>query len=375
MAGPAPRIAAPVRDRARDAAVHGAATAAAPDRLLRMQFELDRAGGRADQHFAPGALPARHDVGLGEAPAIAMAGRHQRPARPRRGDECGGRGRATAMVRHQQHVHAPGIVLPRAARPRAPRSTSPVSSTACGPARTRSTQERSLSFGSSVRARVQPLESHAVPGPAHCRARSARPARARPGRVPLAMRCDAPASRRASEADAAGMVEVVVARHQQVDAPPAAVPQVRLDHQGARVAAAAERWAGVVDQHVVAGLDDRGETLTDVQHRETRRPGLGRRRPPAGRRRAASSKPATRPGAGNGASAATAPSARARPTPTARVPPRPRWPTTTRPARAISGHVVSISHATPRSDRRADVRARRAASAVATSTAGTISSV
>ena len=118
-------------------------------RTIRMHVELDRAARRSDDHRGAGGLPARDDVGLGKAPAIAMPGRHQRPARLRRIDEGLRRGRAAAVVRDGQHVHAPGDRRAPASRPPPARSMSPVSSSTCGPTCTRSTHERSLSPGGS----------------------------------------------------------------------------------------------------------------------------------------------------------------------------------------------------------------------------------
>ncbi len=253
-----------------DDAADGRHNRGGAERTLRMQFELDGAGGRADQHLRTCGLPARHDVGLGESPAIAMARRAPAPSaaawrrRRPRSTTCDCRDAARAA----RPPRRPGPACD-AVRPSASRSMSPVSNTVCGPARTCSTQERSLSFDCSASPRVQPLEAHAVPGPAHA-ARHARPGRAR--RAPRRSRRE-PIHRQQSRHryGAARVVEIVVARDQHVHAARPRWRRYGSHHHRARVAAAAERRPGVVDQHVMARLDDRGEPLPDVQQREARR--------------------------------------------------------------------------------------------------------
>ena len=371
--GPRTANAAPFRGRARDAAGTAATAAAAPIGCSGCSSNSMAPVAEPTSTCGTGRLPARHHVGLGEAPAIAMARTAPAPsaAASRRrmpwSTTCDCRGAAPAA-------------RPRAApRPAssssasASRSTSPVSSTACGPARTSSTHERSLSFGRQRVARVQPLEAHAVPGPAH----------AAPTALDRAERVAAPCRSRPRRRRAAGAPPT---RHRRRGrgrrgSPPAgrraaqaAMAQVGLDHHGAGVAAAAERWpasytstwwrvsttaarpcpTSSIVKRAAPGSRHRWSPQASGQHQQQARHAPGRRQRRQRSRRT---------------------DARARPTPTARGPPRPRWPTTTRPARRSAA--TSSRSATPRHPATAVPMAgtERSAAAVPSSTAGTISSV
>ena len=99
--------------------------------------------------WLPESCQRLHDVRLRKAPTVAVAGQapapssaaSQRPAPRSRTCDCRGAAPA-ARPRARDSACSRSSASAR-------RSTSPVSSTVCGPARTRSTQERSLSFGSA----------------------------------------------------------------------------------------------------------------------------------------------------------------------------------------------------------------------------------
>ena len=151
--------------------------------------------------------------------------------------------------------------------------------------------------------------------------------------------------------------------------------QVRHDDELPGVAAGAERRARVVDERVVARLDDDRQPLPDVEHRDARGAVCDRHRPPEARGRDEDTILRGVPGSGSGDSAASVPSNERHPGDARRARRSTTWPSGHAAGTSISGQVASISRPVQSSRIAARVRGPRRATAQDSSTAGTISSV